>query len=157
MSASVNFKKSPSLNYRQYGQSKYPSSSESQHPPKPPAQPPTSFMHHPEDVLSAPPSQQPTTASQWLTIPPASPFSPHQGASSPMFHHPTTHSTFQLHPECYGQMPPTVNLSHAAAFMCNYSPVDPAARFYVNGSLTQTIESWPTGRSFVLNEYKFIY
>lgn len=151
MSASINFKKSHSLSYGQYGQSKYPPSSETQHPQKPPAQPPTSFLHHPEDVLSAP--QQPTSRSQWLAIPPASssaihPFPPHQGASSPVFHHPSTRSNFQLHPECYGQMPPPVGLSHAVAtaFMCNYSPVDPAARFYVNGSLTQTIEGWPTGK-----------
>ncbi|VDO06091.1 unnamed protein product [Rodentolepis nana] len=147
MSASVNFKKSPSLHYRQSGQPNYASSSDSHHPPKPPSQPPASFLRHPEDVLSAPPPQQPSTGSQWLAIAPASPFPPHQGASSPMFHHPNTHSTFQLHPECYGQMPPAVNLSHAAAFMCNYSPVDPAARFYVNGSLTQTIEAYQQPRT----------
>uniref|UniRef100_A0A5K3F8Y2 non-specific serine/threonine protein kinase n=1 Tax=Mesocestoides corti TaxID=53468 RepID=A0A5K3F8Y2_MESCO len=150
MSASVNFKKSPSLNYRQGVQPKLLFPTDSQHPQKPPPpQPPTSFLRHPDDVL-APPQQSPSGC-QWLTPSTSSPALrsfQHQPVSSSVFHHPPARTAFQLHPECFGQLPPPIGLSHAAAaaaaYMCNYSPVDPAARFYVNGNLTQAIEGWPT-------------
>ncbi|VDM30380.1 unnamed protein product [Hydatigera taeniaeformis] len=146
MSTSANFKKSPNLNYRQGGQSRYVPSSESHHPQSIPIQPSTSFLRHPDDVLQ--PAQQSPSGSQWLTPPTSSALLSyqHQTASSTIFHHPSSRPTFQLHPECYSRMPSPINLPHApaTAYLCNYAPVDSAARFYVNGSLTQAIEGWPT-------------
>ncbi|KAH9280397.1 Serine/threonine-protein kinase LATS2 [Echinococcus granulosus] len=146
MSTSANFKKSPNPNYRQGGQPRYIPSIENHHPQKLPLQSSTSFLRHPDDVPQ--PLQQPSSGSQWLSPPTSSALLSyqHQTGSSTIFHHPHSHPTFQLHPECYNQMPSPMSLSHApaTAYLYNYAPVDSAARFYVNGSLTQAIEGWPT-------------
>lgn len=135
MSATVNFKKSPNLNYRQGGRSQFMASNEPQHRQKIGLQPTSSIHSYLENDL---PTVSQSTSGHWLAPP----------TTSTIFRHPHSQPAFQLHPECYGQMPPPpLNLSHSAAtaHICNYSPVDPATRFYVNGSLTQALDAWPTG------------